>query len=167
VRRVVSLHGGEVSAASEGSGRGAEFVVRLPLGEAREQVRSSAPAAPAARTARVLVVDDNADIRETVKFLLELDGHQVETAACGRSALERILAQPPDVVLLDIGLPDLDGCAVASEVRAALAGRRPRLIAMTGSVAAGERARLVRSEFDAHLNKPIEARDLATLLATV
>jgi CheY-like chemotaxis protein/anti-sigma regulatory factor (Ser/Thr protein kinase) len=168
VRRLVALHGGEVSAVSEGRDRGAEFVVKLPLGESQAAPRAAqaeAPVVHAGRTARVLVVDDNADIRETVKFILELDGHEVETAENGGRALERILAHPPDVVLLDLGLPDVDGCTVATEVRAMLAGRRPRLIAMTGSIAAGDRARLVRSEFDAHLYKPIEARALATLLA--
>jgi signal transduction histidine kinase len=168
VRRLVALHGGEVSALSDGLGRGAEFVVKLPLGDGRgveARAQAEAPAVQPGRAARVLVVDDNADIRETVKFILELDGHQVETAESGGRALERILAHPPDVVLLDLGLPDVDGCAVATEVRATLAARRPRLVAMTGSIAAGERARLVRSEFDAHLYKPIEARALATLLA--
>ena len=168
VRRLVALHGGEVSAISDGRDRGAEFVVKLPLGEREgmeHPAQAEAPAVQPGRTARVLVVDDNADIRETVKFILELDGHEVETAENGGRALERILAHPPDVVLLDLGLPDVDGCTVATEVRATLAGRRPRLIAMTGSIAAGERARLVRSEFDAHLYKPIEPRALATLLA--
>lgn len=117
-------------------------------------------------SARVLVVDDNPEIRETMKTFLELEGHLVTTADCGRAALEQIARDNPDVVLLDIGLPDLDGYALAERIRAAHLPAQPRLYAMTGNAGARVRERALRAGFDAHVPKPIDGRSLLRLVAS-
>jgi len=175
VKQLVTLHGGTVSATSGGSGAGAELVVRLPLSRHREASASppkanGAPSPrppPEAPPTRVLVVDDNPEIRSTVQVFLQLEGHAVLTADSGRAALDQITRADPDVVLLDIGLPDVDGYAVARQVRARApgGGRRPRLIAMTGNVGSRERDRALRAGFDAHVPKPIDGRTLLRLVA--
>jgi signal transduction histidine kinase len=180
VKQLCELHGGRVTAASEGIGHGAELVVALPLGEPRRtaspdvappppaEAHAAAPP-PAARAAaaprvRILVVDDNPEIRGAVQVFLEVEGHCVLTADSGRAALDQIERVDPDVVLLDIRLPDLDGYAVARQVRAGGHASRPRLVAMTGNLGPGERDRALRAGFDAHLRKPIDGR---TLLRTI
>jgi signal transduction histidine kinase len=174
VKRLVELHGGAVSAASTGAGQGAELVVKLPLprlpplaGELApaEAAADPPPEAATAVGARVLVVDDNPEIRSTVQLFLQLEGHEVATADCGQAALDQIRQIAPDVVLLDIALPDFDGYAVAERVRAAHAERRPRLIAMTGNAGPGDRERALRAGFDAHVAKPVDARVLLRLIA--
>jgi signal transduction histidine kinase len=168
VKKLVELHGGAVSAASAGSGHGAELTVKLPVPQLQvlpQAPADPAPPPPAGPGARVLVVDDNPEIRSTVQLFLQLEGHQVATADCGQAALDHIRQTPPDVVLLDIALPDLDGYAVAERVRAAHAERRPRLIAMTGTVGPGERERALRAGFDAHVAKPVDTRILLRLIA--
>ena len=167
VKQLVELHGGTVAAASEGGGSGAEFVVTLPLREAPAGVagdraqRASEPPKPR----RVLVVDDNSEVRSAVQVFLELAGHSVVTADCGRVALVEIERTDPDVVLLDIDLPDVDGCALAEQVNASRGGLRRRLVAITGHGGPGERARVLRSGFDAHVAKPIDGRTLTRIMA--
>lgn len=116
---------------------------------------------------RVLVVDDNDDIRETLKDLLELCGHEVDVAADGASGVERTLALRPDVALIDIGLPGLDGYQVARKLRAELGpeDKRPKLIALTGYGQPGDKQRALDAGFDAHLVKPVDYDDLAHLLS--
>ena len=165
VRKLVELHGGSVRAASEGSGRGAEFVVTLPLIEAPAEVALREDPQPdplplATRSARVLIVDDNAHVRSALQLFLQLAGHSVATVDSGRAALAEIERTDPDVVLLDIDMPDLDGYAVAKMVRASRADWRPRLVAMTGNVGPGERARALQTGFDAHVPKPVDGRML-------
>ena len=171
VKKLVDLHGGGVRAASEGSGRGAEFVVTLPLTEARAAVGQGLETAgatariPQAQTpVRVLVVDDNAEVRSAVRLFLQLEGHSVVTVDSGRAALAEIERMDPDVVLLDIDLPDLDGYAVAKLIRASRAAARPRLVALTGQVGPDERARALRTGFDAHVPKPIDGRTLTRVV---
>jgi CheY-like chemotaxis protein len=125
------------------------------------------PAPDTGRPLRVLVVEDNDDIRETLKDLLELCGHEVDTAADGASGVERTLALKPDVALIDIGLPGLDGYQVARRLRAELgsAGKRPKLIALTGYGQPGDKQRALDAGFDAHLVKPVDYDDLAHLLS--
>jgi signal transduction histidine kinase len=167
VKKLVELHGGAVRATSAGSGTGAEFVVTLPLSAAPAVIaRADVTAAtPKTRTpARVLVVDDNSEVRSAVQLFLQLAGHSVTTVESGRAALAEIARIDPDVVLLDIDLPDLDGYAVAKLVRGARADTRPRLVAMTGNVSAGDQDRALRTGFDAHVSKPIDGRTLIRLM---
>jgi signal transduction histidine kinase len=163
IKRLVELHGGSVRAHSEGEGRGSEFIVRLP-GVVQVQPTPALARLPlAARRLRILVVDDQPDIRETVRDLLELLGHDISVAADGHEAVERVLADRPDVALVDIGLPGLDGYQVAQALRRA-AGLTTRLIAMTGFGQAEDRERALAAGFFAHLIKPVDLDDLARLL---
>jgi len=175
VRKLVELHEGSVWANSEGRGRGAEFVVALPLTEASADTGRGARPQPdplpvhetgrEGEPTRVLVVDDNAEVRRALQLFLQLAGHSVTTVDSGRAALAEIERSDPDVVLLDIDMPDLDGYAVARTVRASRADWRPRLVAMTGKVEPGERARALRTGFDAHVPKPVDGRTLIRIVA--
>jgi PAS domain S-box-containing protein len=170
VDRLVALHGGTVSAHSEGPGLGSEFVVRLPMAEpsARPSDKALADAEPArARRLRVLVVDDNRDAVESMALLLGLWGHEVTTAGEGTAALDRALSQRPDVVLLDIGLPGIDGYEVARRIRANPATSKTILVAMTGYGQAEDRQRAHEAGFTLHLVKPVEPEALQRALATV
>ena len=167
VKSLVELHGGSVTAHSEGRNRGSEFVVRLPLA-ARTAAIIDAPSRPSpARTPlRVVLVEDNADIRESLCDYLGSVGYELQTAADGPSGLAVILAHRPDVALVDIGLPLLDGYAVARRVRAAL-GNGVRLIAVSGYGQAEDRQRALSAGFDEHLTKPVTLVALDELLARV
>jgi CheY-like chemotaxis protein len=113
----------------------------------------------------VLVVEDNADIRETLKDLLELFGHQVDTAEDGMRGVEKALSLNPKVVLVDIGMPGLDGYSVARSIRAQQRNGGPRLIAITGYGQPEDRRRAIEAGFDAHLVKPVDPNTLERLLA--
>jgi signal transduction histidine kinase/ActR/RegA family two-component response regulator len=165
VKSLVERHGGQVEACSEGRGQGSRFTVRLPL------AALSLPSAPevsaesrGAAGVNVLVVEDNDDARETMQLLLEAWGYQVQTAADGCEGLEKVLAVQPDVAIVDIGLPKLDGYEVARQVRARLDGRSPRLIAVTGYGQPEDRRRALEAGFDHHLAKPVRADELSRLL---
>ena len=181
VRRLVEMHGGTVSAHSQGPGRGSEFVVRLPLlggDEGLSSLTEELPRAPGAAPLRqgtnplarhaplsILLVEDNEDIRTTLRDLLELHGHLVAEAADGVRAVELVLGQKPQVALVDIGLPGLDGYRVAELVRAAAGGgAHTRLVALTGYGGAEDRRRALAAGFDAHLVKPISSEDLSHVL---
>ncbi len=169
VRTLVKMHGGSVRASSEGPGRGSEFVVSLPLApgaqmpSAREVLPANvAPAGPL----RVLVVDDNEDAARAIGFLLEMVGHQVTVAYEGGGALEAAAKAPPDLVLLDIGLPGMDGYAVAARLRAA-GHTRATLVALSGY---GQDEHLRRSReagFDHHLIKPIDFELVEKIIAHI
>ena len=164
VRRLVTMHGGTVTATSAGLDRGSVFDVRLPL--LTEQAASDPPrevtaASGAARSFNAVVIEDNPDLRELVAELLESLGHRVSTAADGRSGLALIRAERPDVALVDIGLPDLDGYGVARALRQDLPVAPIRLIAMTGYGQDGDRARALDAGFDVHITKPAT---IATIL---
>jgi len=166
VQRLAELHGGSVSAASEGPGKGARFAVRLPLavGPAPAQARPAAASAAKKRLS-VVVIEDNQDIRDTLGTLLTLLGHEVRTAPDGKRGTDLILAAPPDVALVDIGLPGVSGYEVARAIRELLPARRVRLIALTGYGQASDRERAIAAGFDAHLLKPIPADALERALA--
>src|SRR5262249_17540132 len=117
-RAVVGMHGGTIRAESDGVGRGSQFVLRLPLSEIDEEESTTVQEIEEAQRWRVLVVDDNRDSAESLASLLRLDGHEVTVAFGGREALSVAEAAAPDLVLLDIGMPDLDGCEVARMLRA-------------------------------------------------
>ena len=155
VRTLVQLHGGTVAASSEGPGRGSEFVVRLPIGEARAASRG-VPAAEIHPLPRlhVLVIEDNADMRVLLRAMLMGEGHRVETADAGAAGVDLARSGRPDVVLVDIGLPDLDGYEVGRQIRAIL-GPPVRLIALTGYGQPEDRQRSRAAGFDAHLVKPV------------
>jgi signal transduction histidine kinase len=165
VRRLVEMHGGGVSVHSDGPGRGAEFTVRLPAIDVPRSAPVPAPRAASEPPRHILVVEDNMDAADTLRALLELHGHRVDTANDGVSGLERALATQPEVVLLDVGLPGMDGYEVARRIRSATGIRRPLLVAITGYGAPEDRQRAIDAGFDAHITKPVEYPTLATLLA--
>jgi signal transduction histidine kinase/CheY-like chemotaxis protein len=163
-RRLVELHGGTISAASDGPGRGAQFTVRLPLGA--PATPPPAPAAPGPeRARRILIVEDNDDARESLRLLLESLGHRVTEAAEGQRALALALHHRPEVVLIDLGLPGLDGYALARALRESAIGKTITLIAVTGYGQLDDRRRSKEAGFDAHLVKPVAQGLLASLIA--
>ena len=165
VRQLVELHGGRVSVHSEGTGKGSEFVVRLPLAPAAAlppAVPDVPP--PAVPACHVLIIEDNADARETLATLLQLLGHRTETAATGADGVRCALACRPDVVLIDLGLPVLDGFEVARQIRAAL-GDAVLLVALTGHALEEDRRRATEAGFNAHLPKPVDMDELNRVLA--
>jgi signal transduction histidine kinase len=166
VRSIVELHGGRVVARSDGPGRGSELTVTLPLAEPpRDAPRAEAAPAPApgAKRLRIALVEDNADVRETLGQLLAARGHVILEADDGARAIELVAAERPDVALVDIGLPGLDGYEVAARVRAAAPATK--LVAVTGYGGADDRRRALEAGFDAHLVKPVDLAELTTLLA--
>jgi two-component system CheB/CheR fusion protein len=171
VRRLVEMHGGSVLAQSEGLGHGAEFTVRLPLcqdepaSEAGQAGRPEPPGGPlAGAPCRVLVVDDNASAADGLAVLLRLGGYEVHLAHDGRSALEVARAFRPDVVLLDIGLPELDGYEVAHRLRQQPATRDVLLVAVTGYGQVDDVERARAAGFDHHFTKPVDYAVLRQVL---
>ncbi len=164
VRRLVDLHRGRIEAASAGPGRGSTFTVRLPA--ARPPVAPPAPPPehpPAAARRRVLIIEDNDDARRMLRHLLDRAGHEVHEAAEGTDGLARALALAPDVVIVDIGLPGLDGYAIARRLREA-GPPGVLLVAITGYGQDGDRRRSREAGFDVHLTKPIDPGVLDALL---
>jgi signal transduction histidine kinase/CheY-like chemotaxis protein len=165
VRNLVELHGGTITAQSEGPGRGSEFIVRLPLGTPRDvRGEPSVNAAAVVPRLNILVIEDNPDGREILRVMLEEDGHQIRAAEDGRSGVELARATRPDVALVDIGLPGLDGYEVARQIRREL-GTSIRLIAVTGYGQADDRRKSRDAGFDAHLVKPVAPEALRGALA--
>jgi PAS domain S-box-containing protein len=167
VRRLVELHAGTITASSPGPGQGSAFVVRLPAcppGALPKPPPAAPAAAPAALKRHVLIVEDNADARDTLKLLLTLQGHRVDTAADGLRGVEQALANRPQVALIDLGLPGLDGYEVARQVRAAR-GDGVFLVALTGFGQEEDRRRALEVGFNAHLVKPVDLDELSRVLA--
>ena len=168
VRNIVELHGGSVQARSDGRGQGSEFVVRLPLQSVAGMLAPDdiAPV-PVADSApqRVLVVDDNADGADTLGRLLTAHGHTVEVYYDPVAALAAIDRFRPDVALLDIGLPVLDGYQLAQRIHALPAGQGCRLVALSGYGQAADRVRSQASGFAAHMVKPIAAAEAVRIVA--
>ncbi len=184
VQRLVQMHGGEVTAASRGPGEGAEFVIRLPLlrddptaaqlatslselpsGTDAASVVTPLAGAGAQRTRRILIADDNNDALESLATLLQLSGHEVYTATNGGTALQSAERHLPEVALLDIGMPLLDGYEVAKRIRAQPWGQRITLVALTGWGQDSDRRRSREAGFDSHLVKPLDLETLTDLLA--
>ena len=169
VERLVKMHGGSVSAYSEGPGRGSEFTVRLPRDAAGCPEDSTRVADPQADTRwwsrqRMLVVDDNEDAAQTVAEVLRLLGSEVATVHDGLAAVEAAGVMRPDIVLLDIGLPGIDGYEAARRIRAAQgAGTRPLLVALTGWGQEQDRRSALQAGFDHHWVKPVSLEQLKQL----
>ncbi len=168
VRRLVELHDGSVSARSEGLGRGTEFAVRLPRVEAGLDDVSTGRATPsvdALPARKILVVDDNKDAVDSLALLLSLVGQTVATASDGIDALTQFEHFGPDVVVLDLGLPGLNGYEVARRIRAMDRGSEVVMVALTGWGQDEDRRRTVAAGFDHHLVKPVDFDALKVLLA--
>jgi CheY-like chemotaxis protein len=166
-RQLVEMHGGSIAARSEGLGRGSEFSVRLPAAMAArdEVVASAAKPSGAAPRRRVLVVDDNVDAATTLRTALELQGHDARAVFNGASALAELALRDAEVVLLDLGMPHMDGFEVARRIRALPNGRDVRIVALTGWGQHEDRTRTADAGFNEHLTKPVTAARLSTLLA--
>jgi two-component system CheB/CheR fusion protein len=152
VKGLVETHGGTIDVSSGGKGKGAEFVVRLPLAAAPARLEVAPPAAP--RPRRILVIEDNLDAAESLRLALELQGHEVFLAHDGPHGIERARELRPQVVLCDIGLPDMDGYAVAKALRGEPGLRDTFLVALTGYALPEDQRRAAEAGFDAHLTKP-------------
>ncbi|HWT18734.1 MAG TPA: PAS domain S-box protein [Variovorax sp.] len=162
VQQLTTLHGGRVSAFSTGRpGEGSEFVVQFPTTQAPVAMLEAQPRPVGEQ--RVLVVDDNVDAAETMAMLLEALGYKSSVVHGGLAAIEAVKTQDPDVVLLDIGLPDLSGHEVARRVRAEMVNPPP-LIAVTGYGQASDRDTSLEAGFRAHLTKPVDVDNLSALL---
>jgi signal transduction histidine kinase/CheY-like chemotaxis protein len=174
VRRLVELHGGTIAASSLGPGQGSEFVVRLPALAAPPVPAEGSPVADAPGSPtpvahapgspggpqpvrrRILLVDDNVDAAESLRLILELEGHEVRVAHDGATALRAAADFPPEIVLLDIGLPRMDGCEVARRLRERPEMAKALLIAVTGYGQDEDRRRCREAGFNAHLVKPVD-----------
>jgi signal transduction histidine kinase/ActR/RegA family two-component response regulator len=165
-RRLTELHGGSVEVFSEGLGYGSRFQVRLPLApRPTEPAAAPAPAGRLLENRTILVIDDNSDTREVLKYMLEVEGARVETADGGRAGVRTARRFRPQIVLCDVGLPDIDGLEVARRVRRVADLRGARLIALTGYGQAEDVRQALEAGFEAHLTKPINLDQLLTLLA--
>ncbi|MEX2221019.1 MAG: ATP-binding protein [Candidatus Rokuibacteriota bacterium] len=167
VKRLVELHGGSVAVWSAGPGQGSEFTVRLPAVAAprSEPTEAGADAGSAVtRGRRILVVEDSLDARESLRLLLELAGHEVETSEDGPSGLAKLDAFRPEVALIDLGLPGMDGYTVAREMRRRPDARAIRLVAVTGYGQVEDRRRALDAGFDLHVTKPVDASMLDEML---
>jgi signal transduction histidine kinase len=170
VRRLVQMHGGTVSAYSEGLGQGSQFVIRLPSLAERverlpvpEPVRGSEIQSVGRR--RILLMDDNLDALQSLAALLRLNGHEVYSAGSGEQALEAVERHHPEIALLDIGMPQPDGYEVARRIRTHSWGRQIVLVAMTGWGRDSDRRRSDEAGFDGHLVKPVALEKVNELLA--
>ena len=165
VKGLVELHGGSIVAESAGRDQGATFTIVLPLEAARpsETPQSRGEAAKSSR--RVVIIEDNADAADSLRQVLELEGHQVEVASSGPKGIEKARVFEPEVVICDIGLPDMDGYAVARAMRADPALRAIVLVALTGYAAPEDEARAREAGFSAHLAKPPPLEALKRILA--
>jgi CheY-like chemotaxis protein len=166
VKQLVELHGGSVSMVSGGRGHGSEFVVRLPASAVRAE--SAPPAAPPGsarnRRRRVLVVEDNADAREGLRLLLTYAGHEVETSEDASSGLDKLKSFRPEVALIDIGLPGVDGYALARMARQTPEAKATYLVALTGYGQAEDRQKALAAGFDMHMTKPVDPAKLCAFL---
>jgi PAS domain S-box-containing protein len=168
VRSLVQMHGGTVEAKSPGAGRGSEFIVRLPLADAHDAAADGETAAGTAPLAgqRILVVDDNQDAADTLAMLLEADGARARAVYDGAAALAALPGLRPHTVLLDLGMPDMDGFEVARRIRADAACSGVRIVALTGWGQERDRERTRGAGFDFHLTKPVDLAVLHAWLGT-
>ena len=165
VRGIVALHGGSVEAASEGTGRGSTFTVRLPLAPVQSMPDAPARIEEAVASTSVLVVDDNVDAAEMLAMFLDMSGCAARTVHTAQAALDLLETFRPQVALLDIGLPDMTGYDLARRIRALPGGTDILLVAATGWGQESDRQLAFEAGFDHHLTKPIDFERLRALLA--
>lgn len=168
VRNLVELHGGTVHAASDGIGKGSRFTVRLPLASEAEQhvsleLQQSVDAAIADVTRRIVIVEDNKDVRDLLRLRLKRLGHDVLDAPDGEEGLRVVLTEKPDLALVDLGLPGIDGFEVAKGVRAEL-GHDVVLVAVSGFGQPEDKRRALEAGFDEHITKPADVKDIESIL---
>jgi CheY-like chemotaxis protein/two-component sensor histidine kinase len=168
VQRLTELHGGTVTCHSEGLGEGSEFVIRLKTSRELGEVSATEPPQPStpATSCRLMIIEDQADARRSLAALLEILGHQVEVAENAATGIERSLQYKPQVALIDIGLPDLNGYEVAKQLRTAFSDRI-FLVALTGYGQEDDLRAALDAGFDAHLVKPADISELSRLLSRV
>jgi CheY-like chemotaxis protein len=167
VRKLVELHSGSVTAQSPGAGGGSVFTVRLPLAESAGVEETSVPHARqnGSRRQRILVVDDNTDAATSLAMLLAELGHEVDTAFGGHEGVSKAESMQPDLIFLDLGMPQMNGIEAARRVRALPSGRDITLIALTGWGQEHDQRQTREAGFDRHLIKPIDPDDLEGLLS--
>jgi PAS domain S-box-containing protein len=157
VKGLIELHGGSVEAHSEGAGQGSEMCVLLPLEQAFSEVVESKPSTrPPLQRRRVLIIEDNVDSAATLRLLLEVSGYEVQLAHTGPAGIQTAIRWKPDVVVCDIGLPEMDGFAVAQSLRNHAATQDVRLVALTGYGRKEDAARASEAGFDEHIVKPAD-----------
>lgn len=161
-KRLVELHGGRIEASSAGPGRGSEFTITLPAGTLKDRVEDAPRVAPAIAR-RILIVDDNADSAMSLSVLLEMEGHEVRAAGDGMTALQELERFDAQVVLLDIGLPGLDGYATADLIRQRRGAATPYLVALSGYAPTADEGS-GKAVFDAYLTKPLQLGSLREIL---
>jgi CheY-like chemotaxis protein len=166
VRRLVELHGGRVEARSQGLDQGTEFTVRLPaLAGGEAELAAAAEPTEAVPTRRILLVEDNADAAEAQQMLLELLGHRVRVARNATVALDAVRAEVPEVALIDIGLPDIDGYELVKRLREQPGMERTTFVAMTGYGRVEDKQHAIAAGFHFHLTKPVDQHRLQALMA--
>ena len=169
VRNLLHLHGGSITASSDGIGKGSEFAVRFPIAAPREDVaeperRTVHRASSDGQPRRIVIVEDNADVRELLRLKLRRLGHSVDAVADGVSGVNAIVDGKPDLALVDIGLPGLDGYGVAMQVRQSL-GPGVVLVAVSGFGQPEDKRKALEAGFDEHITKPADVTDIENLLA--
>ncbi|HVE70161.1 MAG TPA: hybrid sensor histidine kinase/response regulator [Thermoanaerobaculia bacterium] len=166
VRSLLELHGGGITAKSDGVGRGSEFVIRFPLAQHDEMALPRPAARPTSdgQSRRIVVVEDNSDVRDLLRLKLKRLGHEVHAVGDGHSGAETIVTQKPDLALVDIGLPGIDGYEVASRVREAI-GPGVVLVAVSGFGMPEDKRRALDAGFDEHITKPADVTDIENLLS--
>ncbi len=173
VKRLVELHQGSISVESDGMGQGARFCVRIPIGHADSV--DDTPPVPAALAAervgtqplRIVVMDDNRDAADTLSILLQAFGHESEVAYGGGDGIALVRELLPDVAFVDIGMPDVDGYAVARALKSDPSARQAVLVALTGWGTSEDRARAGEAGFDFHLTKPASPASVEQILASL
>lgn len=166
VKTLIELHGGSILAHSDGLGRGSAFEAELPMSgnQSQESTLAAVAAEPSVVCRRILIVEDNFDVQQSLATLCQVWGHEVATASDGVTGLDRALQLLPDLCLIDIGLPVLDGYEVASRLRSDPNGRKLLLVALTGYGDPEQRARAIAAGYDLHIIKPVDAAQLRKLL---
>jgi len=165
-RQFAEMHGGTVEARSDGAGLGSEFLIRLPVlagGAARDAVPLSAAAGVDGRKMKVLVVDDNEDAADSLAALLEIDGFDVRAVYDGAAAVEAVAGSQPDMIIMDLGMPGMDGYETARAIRQRPGAERILMLALTGWGQSDARRRTLEAGFDHHLVKPVELDQIIRL----
>ena len=167
VKRLTELQGGTVGVASEGEGRGATFSVRFPAVAAPAAGPALTMTTLAVSRRKVLLIDDNDDMRQTLAAALSIQGHEVSEAADGKTAVRLAGELRPDVAIVDIGLPEIDGYEVARQLKANADTARIRLVALTGYGQQEDKQKAVEAGFDEHLTKPVDPEALEIAMGSI